>query len=107
MAYPQYKRYSDDFSNTDDPDFVLNPAHNSVTHNIFISPEGTIGWVADEVYQYSEIRDNAVFKLSALKKIFVDPENGDYTVRPDAPIDFEIDVPKMSEFGRQQESDNR
>ena len=100
-AYPQYKRYSDDFSNTDDPDFVLNPAHNSVTHNIFISPEGTIGWVADEVYQYSEIRDNAVFKLSALKKIFVDPENGDYTVRPDAPIDFEIDVPKMSEFGRQ------
>ncbi|MBQ6065404.1 MAG: right-handed parallel beta-helix repeat-containing protein [Clostridia bacterium] len=100
-AYPQYRHYSDDFSDTENPDFVLNPAHNSLTRNIFISAQGTIGWVADEVYRYSDISDNACFRLSALKKIFVDPANGDYTLRDDAPIDFTIDVPAMSEFGRQ------
>ena len=100
-AYPQYRHYSDDFSDTENPDFVLNPAHNSLTRNIFISAQGTIGWVADEVYRYSDISDNACFKLSVLKKLFVDPANGDYTLRDDAPIGFDIDVPAMSEFGRQ------
>ncbi len=99
-AYPQYAHYSDDFSNTDDPDFVLNPGHSSVTRNLLVSARGTVGDLADEVYKYSEVADNALFKLSALKKIFVDPDNGDYTLRSDAPIDFDIDVPAMSEFGR-------
>ena len=99
-AYPQYAHYSDDFSDTANPDFVLNPAYGSVTHNLFVSEKGWIGDVADEVYQYSDIKDNALFRLSALQKLFVDPENGDYTLRDDAPIDFEIDVPAMSEFGR-------
>lgn len=100
-AYPQYDTYSDDFSNTDDPDFVLNPGHSSVTHNLLISYEGKIGDIADTVYKYSSVQDNAVFKLSKLRKIFVDPENGDYTLRSDAPIGFEIDVPPMDSFGRQ------
>ncbi len=101
-AYPQYAHYSDDFSNTEDPDFVLNPAHNSVTRNIFISARGWIGWVADEVYKYSDISDNALFKLSAIKKLFVDPDNGDYTLSSDAKdlLGFDIDVPAMDEFGR-------
>ena len=41
-----------------------------------------------------------MFKLSALKKLFADPANGDYTLRDDADIGFDIDVPAMSEFGR-------
>ena len=100
-AYPQYRRYSADFSNPDTPDFVLNPGHGEVTHNILLSKEGTIGGVCDNAYKYSTIENNAIFKLSALNEIFVDPEHGDYTVRDDAPIDFDIDVPAMSEFGRQ------
>ncbi len=100
-AYPQYRRYSSDFSNPDTPDFVLNPGHGEVTHNILLSKEGTIGGVCDNAYKYSTIENNAIFKLSALNKIFVDPEHGDYTVRDDAPIDFDIDVPAMNEFGRQ------
>ncbi|MBO4894444.1 MAG: right-handed parallel beta-helix repeat-containing protein [Clostridia bacterium] len=99
-AYPQYERYSDDYSNTDSADFVLNPGHCTVTHNILISLRGTIGYIADTAYKYSKIENNALFKLSALNKIFVDPENGDYTLRDDAPVDFKIDVPAMSEFGR-------
>ena len=99
-AYPQYEHYSDDFSNVDDPDFVLNPGHGSVTHNVLISAQGIVGDIASEAYKYSDISDNATFKLSALKNIFVDPENGDYTLRDDAPIDFDVDVPAMNEFGR-------
>lgn len=99
--YPQYAHYSDDFSKTEDPDFVLNPAYSTVTHNLLISAGGKIGEISDAAYQYSRIGENALFKLSALEKLFVDPENGDYTLREDAPIDFEIDVPAMSEFGRQ------
>ena len=99
-AYPQYERYSDDFNNTDDKNFVLNPGNSTVKHNLLVSAGGTIGGIADTVYKYSTVEENAVFKLSSLKKLFVDPENGDYTLRDDAPIDFTIDVPKMSEFGR-------
>ncbi|MBR5427579.1 MAG: right-handed parallel beta-helix repeat-containing protein [Clostridia bacterium] len=101
-AYPQYKHYSDDFSDPDNPDFVLNPAHCTVTHNLLISARGDIGDIAEKAMKYSTVEDNACFKLSALKKLFVDPENGDYTLRGDAKdlIGFEIDVPEMSEFGR-------
>ena len=100
-AYPQYKHYSDDFSDPENKDFVLNPSYCEVRHNLLISSQGTIGDIAKEAYRYSDVSENACFKLSALKKIFVDPEGGDYTLRDDAPIDFKIDVPAMSEFGRQ------
>ena len=100
-AYPQYKRYSDDFSNPDDPNFVINPGNGEVTHNLLVSPSGTIGDISEEAMKYSKIEDNACFKLSALNKLFVDPENGDYTLKDDAPIGFAIDVPAMEDFGRQ------
>ena len=100
-AYPQYQHYSTDFSDPENPDFPLNPTRGEVTHNLLLSREGWIGDIAKEVYRYSTVEDNACFKLSAMKKLFVDPDNGDYTVRDDAPIDFRIDVPAMSEFGRQ------
>lgn len=100
-AFPQMTRFSDDFSDTDNPDFVLNPSYSNVTHNIFISSKGDIGDVSSEAEKYSTIEDNACFRLSETEKIFVDPEGGDYTLRDNAPVDFEIDVPEMSEFGRQ------
>ena len=100
-AYPQYQHYSDDFSDPENRDFVLNPSYGEVTHNLLVSAKGTIGGIAKEVYKYSDVSDNACFKLSALKKLFVDPDNGDYSIRDEAPIGFKIDVPAMSEFGRQ------
>lgn len=99
-AFPQYDRYSADFSHTDDKNFILNPGNGVIRHNILVSAKGNIGDLAKTVYKYSTVEDNATFRLSAMKKIFVDPEHGDYTVRDDAPIDFKIDVPKMNEFGR-------
>ncbi|MCR5040728.1 MAG: right-handed parallel beta-helix repeat-containing protein [Clostridia bacterium] len=99
-AYPQYALYSTDFSDPDDPGLAINPAYSTVTRNILISAEGTIGNIADTVYKYSTVEGNALFRTGALKKLFVDPDNGDYTLRDDAPIDFDPDVPGMSEFGR-------
>ena len=101
-AYPQYQHYSDDFSDPDAKDLVINPSYSTVTHNLLISGRGTIGNFADTVYKYSTVEENALFRLSAMKKLFVDPEHGDYTLREDAKdlIGFEIDVPEMSEFGR-------
>ncbi len=99
-AFPQYNRYSADFSHTDDRNFILNPGNSEIKHNILISASGRMGDLAKTVYKYSTVEDNAVFRLSAMKKLFVDPENGDYTLREDAPIDFDIDVPAMNEFGR-------
>ena len=102
-AYPQYQHYSCDFSDPDNKDFVLNPSYGEVKHNLLISAQGNIGGIAKEAYKYSDISDNACFKLSALKKLFVDPGHGDYTLRDDAKdlIGFAIDVPAMGEFGRQ------
>ncbi|MBO4539646.1 MAG: right-handed parallel beta-helix repeat-containing protein [Clostridia bacterium] len=99
-AYPQYNRYSADFSHTDDADFILNPGHAEITHNVLISTSGRIGDIARTVYKYGTVKDNKTFRLSAMKKIFVDYENGDYTIREDAPIGFKVDVPAMNEFGR-------
>ena len=100
QAYPQYERYSDDFSDTDNADFVLNPGHGQVTRNLLICERKTIGDISDAAYKYSVIEGNAVYKNKALKTLFVDPANGDYTLRGDAAIGFDIDVPAMSEFGR-------
>ena len=82
---------------------MLNPSYGEVKHNLLISASGTVGRIADEVYKYSDVSENTCFKLSVIKKLFVDPDNGDYTLRDDAKdlIGFEIDVPAMSEFGRQ------
>ena len=99
-AFPQYNRYSADFSHTDDKNFILNPGNGVIRHNLLVSAKGNIGDLAKTVYKYSTVEENAVFRLSALKKLFVDHENGDYTLRDDAPIGFDIDVPKMNEFGR-------
>ncbi|MBR5428509.1 MAG: hypothetical protein IK118_09190, partial [Clostridia bacterium] len=102
-AYPQYRHYSDDFSDPDNADFVLNPAYSTVTRNLLISARGEIGVIADRVYQYSTVGNNPCFRLSALKKIFADPAAGNYNLRDGAKdvIGFEIDVPEMNAFGRQ------
>ncbi|MBQ3888616.1 MAG: right-handed parallel beta-helix repeat-containing protein, partial [Clostridia bacterium] len=100
-AYPAMTRFSCDFDNTDDPGFVANPACSTVTHNLFVNRSGKIGEISDAAAQYSTIENNAVMKIGKLDRLFVDPANGDYTLRDDAPLDFAVAVPALSEFGRQ------
>lgn len=100
-AYPAMTRFSCDFDNTDDPGFVANPACSTVTHNLFVNRSGKIGEISDAAAQYSTVENNAVMKIGKLDRLFVDPANGDYTLRDDAPLDFAVAVPALSEFGRQ------
>ena len=92
QTYPSLSvdRFSDDFDNQDDPNFMPNPAYSNVTGNLIVSIEGEIGEITEPARKFSNISGNATYKLSALKKLFVDPDNGDYTLRDDAPVFDEI-----------------
>ncbi|MBQ6067855.1 MAG: right-handed parallel beta-helix repeat-containing protein [Clostridia bacterium] len=89
-TYPYLQRYSDDFSNQDDPDFLPNPSYSSVTGNLIVSAGGKIGEITEPAARFSDISGNAVYRMGAMKRLFVDPANGDYTLRDDAPVYDEI-----------------
>ena len=85
-TYPAMQRFSEDFSNPDDPDFLPNPAYSTVKGNVVVSAGNKLGSISDQAYKYSDISGNAVYRMVALKKLFVDPDRGDYTLREDAPV---------------------
>lgn len=102
-AFPEMTRFSDDFSDTDNPDFVPNPAYSTVTGNVSVNIYNNIGTIADSVYRFSTVKDNAVFGIEKLDDIFVSAENGDYTLKEDSILydilpDFE--ATELSEIGR-------
>ena len=102
-AYPQMAAFSEDFSRPDDPAFVPNPANSRVTGNLTVCFAGDLGSISRGARTFSEISGNACYRLRDLKRLFVDYENGDYTLRPDAPV-FEA-VPgfeplPLNEIGR-------
>ncbi|MBQ6163024.1 MAG: right-handed parallel beta-helix repeat-containing protein [Clostridia bacterium] len=102
-AYPYTADWSLDYSDTENPNFIPNPANSKVSGNLIVQYEGSFGSADESVYRYSDLSGNAIYKLNALKKLFVDPENGDYTLRDDAPVFDEIpgfeQIP-ISEIGR-------
>ena len=102
-AFPQMQRITEDFNATEDPGYVSNPAYSRVTGNLIVNGPGEIGSIDERVYRFSDVSGNAVYKMNALKKLFVDPDNGDYTLRDDAPVFDEIpgfEPLPLSEIGR-------
>lgn len=102
-AYPQTARLKNDFSNTDDPDFAPNPSYSSVTGNLIVNVNESIGSISDKANRYSDISSNALYKLTKLGKIFNSPAAGDYTLKENSKVyeelpDFE-NLP-ISEMGR-------
>ncbi len=106
-TYPYLQRYSDDFDDQDDPDFLPNPSYSSVTGNLIVSSCGKVGEITEPAARFSDISGNAVYRMNAMKKLFVDPDNGDYTLRDDAPVFDEIpgfgQIP-LREIGRYREN---
>ncbi len=80
-AYPQMQKFSDDFNDTDNPDFVPNPAYSNVNKNIIVNIPGTIGKISDSANRFSNVTDNAVYKMKARDDIFEDAANGNYTLK--------------------------
>ena len=102
-AYPQTARLKNDFSNPDDPDFAPNPSYSTVSGNLIVNANKSIGFISDKANQYSDIRGNDIYKLTKSGKIFNSPEKGDYTLKDNSKVyeqipDFES-LP-ISEIGR-------
>lgn len=102
-AYPYTAEWSLDYADPENPDFLPNPANSRVTGNLIVHYAGSTGRYDDSVFRYSDISGNAVYRMNAINKLFVDPEDGDYTLRSDAPVFDEIpgfqQIP-ISEIGR-------
>ncbi len=84
QTYPQMKSYVTDFSKTDDPNFLPNPANSLVTDNIVVDSHGKLGKISPLTYQYSTIENNAVFGAAEINRVFNDPFSGDYSLREDS-----------------------
>ncbi len=80
-AFPEMQKFSDDFDNTDAPEFVPNPAFSDVSGNIIVNTLADIGNISDSANKYSSITGNVIFKLSKADNIFTSPENGDYSIK--------------------------
>ncbi len=87
-AYPQMQKFSDDFNNTDAPEFVPNPAFSDVKNNIIVNIPGTTGDISEAAERFSNVTDNPVYKMKDSGSVFEDAANGNYTVK-NAPDDFE------------------
>lgn len=102
-AYPAYKGLHYDKNNTDDPMFAANAACGDITGNVFVNQQGMVGEVAPNPAKYSDL-DNAAYKLGELKKLFTDPDSGDYSLKKDSPVfekfpDFEnIPINKIGRY---------
>ena len=85
-AYPPMTRFSDDFGDTENPDFVPNPAYSKVTGNLTVCFAGNLGNISEGAQKFSDCSGNACYRLKDMEKLFVDYQNGDYTLRDDAPV---------------------
>lgn len=103
-AFPQYKSFTDDFSDSDNPGFVPNPANSLVTNNIIVDRSGAVGDINEDVTRFSTVENNAAYLLFKAEMLFNDANNGDYTLKDNSPVykaipDFEK-IP-FEEIGRQ------
>ena len=89
-AYPQYHGLHFDEANEDDKMYAPNAACSVVSGNLFVNAKAESGNYSDNPRDFSDISGNAAYSLTALKKLFTDPGNGDYTLRDNAPVFDEI-----------------
>lgn len=102
-AFPQYKDFSDDFSDGDNPGFVPNPANSIVTGNVIVDRSAAVGDFADAVKKFSTVENNDNYSLFHTDLIFTCADKGDYSLRKCSPVyknlpDFK-DIP-LDEIGR-------
>lgn len=77
--YPSLAKISQDFSQPDDPEFAVNPAHSEVFGNIVIDEGRNVGRFDPSVRQFSTIHSN--FAYATLEEAGFDEQ---YRLKPDA-----------------------
>ena len=90
--YPSLGRLKTDFAtDPDDPDFPINPTDSVIEGNVIVHRDGYLGGIADSVYRYSRVADNAVYRTC--EEAGLDPETWRFrSPRPGFP---EIPVEKI------------
>lgn len=83
-AFPELSALSDDFENTEDPQFAANPANSTVKHNVVVSAKKSFGDISKGAEKYSDISENTLYKLGDAPFA----ADGDYTLTQ-LPEDFE------------------
>ena len=78
--YPQMAAFYEEFDRPNDPRFVPNPGCSTVCGNTILDPgpfHGNI--ICREAKKMGRVENNRIYPMSALKKLFSDPEKGCYT----------------------------
>lgn len=78
--YPQMAAFSEDFGDPDDPCFVPNPGCSEICGNIILDPglfHGNI--ICGEAKRFGKIKNNHIYSMKTLERMFREPQNGDYT----------------------------
>lgn len=75
-AFPELSALSDDFENTEDPQFAANPANSTVKHNVVVSAKKSLGDISKGAEKYSDISENTLYKLGDAPFA----ADGDYTL---------------------------
>lgn len=70
--YPSLAGVTTDFARAEDPDFPVNPANVVLENNIVIGPGGSLGEIAQSVYDYNEIGGNPIYSS---------PEEADFDMK--------------------------
>ena len=75
-AFPELSALSDDFENTEDPQFAANPANSTVKHNVVVNAKKSLGDISNGAEKYSDISENTLYKLGDAPFA----ADGDYTL---------------------------
>ena len=79
-AYPYMADWSLDYSDTENPKFIPNPADSKINGNIIVH-YSDIGEIEETVYKFSDISNNEFYNISNMEKLFVDAESGNYQIK--------------------------
>ncbi|MBR5446451.1 MAG: hypothetical protein IKV57_10015, partial [Clostridia bacterium] len=84
--YPRLSKILFDFEKYNDPDFPINPTYSIVSGNVIIDRNGSLGLIAQSVYDYSTVENNPVYHSA--EEAGLDPKT--WTLAPDSPVFSQI-----------------
>ncbi len=80
-AYPYMAEWSLDYSDTENPKFIPNPADSNVNGNIIVHYKDDICEIEESVYKLSNISNNEFYSIGNMDKLFVDINSGNYNIK--------------------------
>ncbi len=79
-AFPQYKNCTDDISKSETAAYIPNPA-SEIKNNLIVNKYIELGNISDSAQRFSDISENVIYLIKNADEVFVDPDNGDYSIK--------------------------